>query len=115
MIRKKESPHKVFVKSFYPPVDCGLLSGNRTNTQPYSLGRPADKAWITLAVGVLVWEIFAPDGELLSEAVDRYRRRRPLLTRLVIVYLSAHLSRIVPRRLDPLHRLARLGGRRDTP
>lgn len=108
MIRKKESSHKP-----YPPIDCGLLSGNRTNTQ--RLGRPADKAWVALTVGVLAWEALAPDGELLSEAVDRYRRRRPFLTRLIIVYLSAHLSRIVPRRLDPLHRLARFGGRRDTP
>lgn len=71
--------------------------------------RPADRAWITLAAGILTWEILAPDGELLSEAVDRYRRRHPWLTATVITYISAHLLRVVPRHVDPLHRLASLG------
>ena len=70
--------------------------------------RPADRAWITLAAGILTYEILAED-ELLSEAVDRYRRRHPIITQMVIGYVAAHLLRIIPRRFDPLHRLASLG------
>ena len=34
--------------------------------------RAADKAWVTLAVGILAYEIAAPRGELMSEGMDRY-------------------------------------------
>lgn len=66
----------------------------------------SDAAWVTLAVGVLTYEIAAPPGQLLSEAVDRYRGRHPVIIAGVIVYLAAHLLRIVPTRIDPLHQLA---------
>ena len=61
-----------------------------------------------LAAAVLVYEILAED-ELLSEAVDRYRRRHPIVTQVVIGYVAAHLLRIVPRQFDPLHRLGQFG------
>ena len=47
----------------------------------------------------------ATHDELLSEAVDRYLDRRPWVTRLVVIYLAAHLLNLVPARIDPLHRL----------
>lgn len=68
--------------------------------------RPADWAWIALAVGVLTYELAARPGELLSEGVDRYRNRHPVLTAGVIVYLALHLLRVWPSRFDPLHRIA---------
>ena len=71
--------------------------------------KPADYAWAILAAAVLGYEITAAtrrDWELLSEAADRYRRRRPILTHLTVAYLGAHLLRRWPARLDPLHRLA---------
>lgn len=74
--------------------------------------RAADYAWAVLAAGVTAYEVHASrrDWELLSEACDRYRERHPVLTRLVIVYLAAHLTRTIPGRVDPLHQLAvRLG------
>lgn len=73
--------------------------------------KPADRAWLGLAAAVLAYEITAAaraDWELLSEAADRYRRRRPILTHLTVSYLAAHLLRRWPARLDPLHRLAGL-------
>lgn len=75
--------------------------------------RPADAAWGALATGVLAYEIRAGrrGWELLSEAVDRYRRRHPLGTDLLIVYLAGHLLRRWPARLDPLTRLAGWLGR----
>jgi hypothetical protein len=73
--------------------------------------RHGDSAWIALAVGVAVYEIAAPPGELLSEAVDRYRAKHRWLTTVGIVYTAAHLLRLWPAPLDPLHRLAVWMGR----
>jgi len=77
--------------------------------------KPADWAWASIAAGVLGYEIHASrrrhDWELLSEAVDRYRNRHRLATNLTIIYLAAHLVRVVPSRIDPLHRLGNLGNR----
>lgn len=72
--------------------------------------RPADRAWLAIGAGVLGYEALASrrrhDWELLSEACDRYRLRHPVIVYGLIIYLAAHLARIVPAPLDPLHRLA---------
>jgi len=74
--------------------------------------RPADKAWIVVLFGVVVYEVLAAlkRWELLSEAADRYRHHRPLSTHVVVLYLAGHLLRRWPSRIDPLHQIAeRLG------
>jgi hypothetical protein len=71
--------------------------------------RAADWAWIAVAATVVSYEAFAAgrrDHELLSEAMDRYRRHHPVAVNSAIFYLAGHLSRVWPRRIDPLHRLA---------
>ena len=71
---------------------------------------PADYAWLALAGAVLGYEIAAAtrrDWELLSEAADRYRAGHPVVTHLTVFYLAAHLTRLLPKRIDPLHRMAR--------
>ncbi len=75
--------------------------------------RPADRAWASLFVAVTAYEITASrrDWELLSEAVDRYRRRTRIATDAGIVYLALHLLRRWPTRVDPLTMLARTVGR----
>lgn len=73
--------------------------------------KPGDYAWITIAVGIGAYEIGAAlhrDGELLSEACDRYRRDHPVITYLGIAYLAGHLARVWPQRVDPLHQLTRI-------
>ena len=69
--------------------------------------RAGDWAWLAIAAGVVGYEIAASRRgyELLSEAVDRYRILYPLATNITIVYLAAHLVRIIPRRIDPLYLL----------
>lgn len=80
--------------------------------------RPADRAWITIGVGVTVYELAAsvrPDWELLSEAMDRYRSRHRGLVAVTVTYLAGHLLRIWPPQGDPLTvltRAARTGWRR---
>lgn len=71
--------------------------------------KPADYAWVALAVAVLGYEIAAAsrrDWELLSEAADRYRAGHPVVSHLAVIYLGAHLLRRWPVRWDPLHRMA---------
>ncbi len=65
-----------------------------------------DAAWAAIGLAVLVYELSAPPGQLLSEAVDKYRERHPILTNGLIVFLAGHLLRIWPRHIDPLHQLA---------
>lgn len=65
-----------------------------------------DWAWSAIAAGVIAYEASCPPGELLSEAVDRYRAARPIATHLAVVYLAAHLLRRWPQRADPLTVLA---------
>lgn len=68
--------------------------------------RHGDWAWLALAVGVLAYEVAAPSGQLLSQRMDSYRGRHPIVTHTVIVYIALHLTRRWPQPLDPLHRMA---------
>jgi hypothetical protein len=65
--------------------------------------RPSDEAWLVLAAGVIVWDAAAPDGEMLSEAADRWMVSRPWLTRIIVAAFALHLCNGVPARLDPVH------------
>lgn len=62
-----------------------------------------DKAWMVLAAYVLLWDFLCPTGQTLSEAATDYRRRWPLATVGVVVYIAAHLLDAIPERLDFLH------------
>lgn len=68
--------------------------------------RHGDYAWTALAAGVLAYEAAAPEDELLSQAVDRYRKRHPFITEALIFYIALHLLRALPDRVDPLHQFA---------
>lgn len=65
--------------------------------------RPADRAWITLAAGVIVWDMACPDDEMLSEASRRYAQNHRLIAYGVIASLALHLSDLLPRWVDPIH------------
>lgn len=65
--------------------------------------RPADRAWLALAGGVAVYELAASDGELLSEAADRYMLSHPWITRAVVFSIAVHLCNVIPARFDILH------------
>lgn len=60
----------------------------------------AKQAWVLLATGVLSYELYCKDGELLSECVDEWLDCRPLLTRAVIAALALHLGNLLPARYD---------------
>lgn len=69
--------------------------------------RHSNSAWLAVTAGVVWYELTAPQGELLSQAVDRYRAAHPVITSTVVVYLAGHLLRLWPRPVDPLHQVAR--------
>lgn len=76
--------------------------------------KSGDIAWLAMAVGVFAYELAAAitdDGELLSEAVDRYRAAHPVVTYGGIIYIAGHLARVWPRRIDPLCVLATVADR----
>ncbi|WP_133165002.1 DUF7427 family protein [Mycolicibacter virginiensis] len=67
--------------------------------------RPADRAWLAVAAGVLAWDVACPAGQTLSAGAARYHQQRPWLTRGVVLYLAAHLLGVWPSRGDPLNYL----------
>lgn len=70
--------------------------------------RAGDKAWLVLGTGIAAWEIGAADGELLSEAADRWMVSHPWITRAAVAAVGLHLCNALPDRFDPLHQLFRL-------
>lgn len=70
------------------------------------VGKEAFLAWCVLMTGVVIYEAFAPEGQLLSEAMDRAAIRHPLATRIVIAVLALHLAGWIPDKYDPLHIMA---------
>lgn len=73
--------------------------------------RPSDRAWLTLAAGVLAWDVLCPPDEMLSEASARYTAAHRILWPAVIVYTAGHLMHVWPARFDLFALAARLAGR----
>ena len=73
--------------------------------------RHSDVAWLSLLAAIIAYELAAPSDELLSQAVDRYRRRHPMIVIGAVGYVAGHLLRIWPPRIDPLHLIAGKLGR----
>lgn len=67
--------------------------------------QPSDRAWITLGVGVLLWDTAAPNGQTLSEGADRYMVHHKWLTRCVGIALVAHVCNFVNPKCDVIHGL----------
>lgn len=63
--------------------------------------RSSEKAWILLAAVVVVYEIFAGEGELLSHQVDRWLESHPVITHSIVMVTAAHLLNVLPERIDP--------------
>lgn len=64
----------------------------------------AARGWLAIAGLVTAYELAAPQGELLSEGVDRALNSHPLLTKAAIGVTALHLVNMIPERLDPFKR-----------
>lgn len=75
--------------------------------------RPSDKAWIALFAGVVIYDLVAPEDEMLSEAADRYLSDHPIITTAAVGITAAHLLNLLDRRpwcwIDAFAHIARLG------
>lgn len=65
--------------------------------------RYSTKAWLGLGAYVAATEVCAPEGELLSEAVDRWLEKHPARTVsvLAITGTALHLLNLLPEKYDP--------------
>lgn len=64
--------------------------------------------WLIVGAVVVAAELVAPEGELLSEGVDRALERHPWLVRLAIEVTARHLLNELPPHLDPFTHIPRL-------
>lgn len=69
--------------------------------------------WVGLVFGVAAYDMLCPEGETLSEGVDRgleskYRH----LIKLGIGMTALHLVNVLPPAIDPLHQLTAIKSRR---
>lgn len=52
----------------------------------------AERAWLSMGLGILAYELAAPDGQLLSEGVDRALIKHPTATKIAIGVTALHLA-----------------------
>lgn len=64
-----------------------------------------------MGAGIILWDVVAPKGEMLSDASARYTTTRPLLWHTLVIYIAGHLIHVWPKRCDPLSVLATSLGR----
>ena len=73
---------------------------SRVLESPSVVRMNAKQAWALLAAAAFSYEIYCKDGELLSEAVDRWLLSRPILTRTIIAAFALRLANALPMRYD---------------
>lgn len=73
----------------------------------------AKLAWAGLLTGVCVYEYYAPEGQLLSEAVDRGLEHPvgKVLIPLAIGVTALHLLNILRPEVDPIHQISVVASR----
>ena len=67
----------------------------------------ARHGWAALAVYVTVYELIAPEGELLSEMIDRTLITHPWVTRTAVAVTALHLLNLLDERIDPYAYIAK--------
>ena len=61
-------------------------------------------AWTALAAGVIAYNVSAAgEGEMLSEQADRWIEKHPILVRLAVAAVAAHVANLTPSNVDPIH------------
>ena len=66
-----------------------------------------EKAWLALAGGVILYDALCPEGQTLSEGVDHFLEKHPVMTLGAIAITAGHLSNLIPEKIDPIHHLTR--------
>jgi hypothetical protein len=64
--------------------------------------RNSDRAWVTLAGGVVAYDLIATDDEQLTNAARRYFKSQPIATASTILVTALHLLGGIPPWCDPI-------------
>lgn len=59
--------------------------------KPCLVFRPGFVAWCVIGVGITVYELACPEGEMLSHTVDRGLEKHPWLVAGAVLVTAAHL------------------------
>jgi hypothetical protein len=70
-----------------------------------------ERAWYALVTLIAGYEFAAPEGQLLSHAVDRWLQRHPVCTYVAVVVTAAHLVNLIPDVVDPYRHVGRTAQR----
>ena len=60
-------------------------------------------AWAVMGLSIIVYNLKAKEGEMLSEQADRWIERHPVAARAAVGVVAAHVANAAPQRLDPIH------------
>lgn len=91
---------------YIPLATVGLAKGvAEVYVKPFIKENPSTVAWGVILGGVACYDLLAPAGHTLSEACDRAIEKHPVMTLGAIAVTAAHLSNIIPKKIDPIHRL----------
>lgn len=67
----------------------------------YIRPNPSKVAWATIGGFALAFDIFAPEGQTLSEGVDKALESHKVLTTLAVGATALHLLNKLPAKIDP--------------
>lgn len=65
--------------------------------------RPAHRALVCWVGGAVAYNVLAEDHETISEGIDELLARYPLMTRILVILVSAHLINLLSERFDIIH------------
>lgn len=71
--------------------------------------KPSTLAWCGLVAGVAAYDILCPQGETMSEGVDRALEHptKKIAALGAIAITAAHLANLIPQQVDPFHHLTK--------
>lgn len=84
--------------STYALASVGLAKGI---WEVYVKPEPAKYAWVAIGASVLAYDLLCPEGQTLSEGVDKALEKHPVATTLAIGVTALHLLNRLPAKLDP--------------
>lgn len=82
------------------PRRLPMASRKSVLTTPAQYG---SRAWAFIAAFVAYHELACPEGELLSQAVDRGLTKHPVVIHAAVLITAAHLLNWLPLKADPYH------------
>lgn len=68
---------------------------------------PSELAWGVLAASIITYDVLCPNGQTLSEGVDRALESHKVLTLAAIGVTALHLANLLPDSIDPFSHIVK--------